>query len=59
MLLVASLVACGGPGASRDDSGVLSGWPEYGGDKGGGRYVLANQITSANAVPATCSVSRF
>lgn len=48
ILLAASLVACGGPGSSRDDSGPLSGWPEYGGDKGGGRYVLANQITSAN-----------
>ena len=48
ILLAASLVACGGPGSSRDDSGPLSGGPEYGGDKGGGRYVLANQITSAN-----------
>jgi quinoprotein glucose dehydrogenase len=48
LLLAASLAACGGPGSSRDGSRPLSGWPEYGGDKGGMRYARANQITSDN-----------
>ena len=48
ILLAATLAACGAPSSSRDDSGPLSGWPEYGGDKGGMRYVLANQITNGN-----------
>jgi quinoprotein glucose dehydrogenase len=39
-------MACGA--SPRDDSGPSSGWPEYGGDKGGLRYVAANQITRDN-----------
>ena len=48
VLLAAGLAACGDSGSSRDDSGPLSGWPEYGGDKGGMRYVLADQINREN-----------
>ena len=48
VFLAIGLAACGSPDSSRDDSGPLSGWPEYGGDKGGMRYVLANQVTSEN-----------
>ena len=48
LLLVAGLLACDGGSVSPDFDGPLADWPEYGGDKGGMRFVPATQITPAN-----------
>lgn len=48
LMLAAGLLACDGGSTSRDDRGPLAGWPEYGGDKGGMRFVPATQITPEN-----------
>jgi len=47
-LVAAGLVSCDAAPLPRDDSGPLSYWPQYGGDKGGMRYVAADQITPEN-----------